>query len=376
MTSHPAPAPVPAALPFWAAFAFVPLALTAAWLGGWWIALLPLYGIYLPSLLDRLLGRNLGNPDPDAKAGLFWHRAATWAWWPCELLVVYGSLALATQGSHLPQAQFYLLAAAVGVVTGGTGIVFAHELMHRKARAERLLGDALMTLVCYGHFRTEHLLVHHRYVGTPRDAVTARYNEGFLRFFPRVLVGCLASAWNVESDRLRHRGLPLWHPTNPFWRYGLWSLAYLLLAVLMAGTAGALFFLAQALVAVLFLELVNYVEHYGLTRRHLGQGRYEAARPHHSWNTDHRFTNYLLINLQRHSDHHFHPNRRFPLLQTFAAEEAPQLPYGYPVMTALALVPPLWFRVMNPKVRAWRHRHYPDIADWSAYKAGTNPMPR
>ncbi|MAX74591.1 MAG: alkane 1-monooxygenase, partial [Nioella sp.] len=119
-----------------------------------------------------------------------------------------------------------------------------------------------------------------------------------------------------------------------------------------------------------------YVEHYGLTRKHLENGRYEHVQPHHSWNASHRVTNWLLINLQRHSDHHYKPSRRFPLLQTYTDAEAPQLPFGYPVMTLMALVPPLWRRRMNPRVRAWRARYYPEITDWSAYNKARNPMPR
>lgn len=121
---------------------------------------------------------------------------------------------------------------------------------------------------------------------------------------------------------------------------------------------------------------MNYVEHYGLTREHLGDGKYEHVKPHHSWNSAQKASNWLLINLQRHSDHHFKPDRRFPLLQNRAADEAPQLPYGYPVMTVAALMPRLWRRVMNPRVRAWRAQYYPQIKDWSDYAAARTPMPR
>src|SRR5690606_41769602 len=123
-------------------------------------------------------------------------------------------------------------------------------------------------------------------------------------------------------------------------------------------------------------EIVNCLKHCGLPRGHLGEGRYEHVLHRHSWNADHRVTNWLLINLQRHSDHHYKPDRRFPLLQTYDADEAPQLPFGYPAMTALAMIPPLWRRRMNPRVREWRRRHYPDISDWTAYNRGTLPMPR
>jgi alkane 1-monooxygenase len=147
----------------------------------------------------------------------------------------------------------------------------------------------------------------------------------------------------------------------------------LALALALGGWEGLGLFLMQAGVAVWQLELVNYVEHYGLTRRHLGQGRYEPVRPRHSWNASQRASNWLLINRQRHSDHHCKPDRRYPLLQTYAEDEAPLLPWGYPVMTTLAMVPPLWRRVMNPRVRAWRRQHYPEITDWTPYNRGALP---
>ena len=149
-----------------------------------------------------------------------------------------------------------------------------------------------------------------------------------------------------------------------------------LLAVLIGGWIGLLVFLYQAFIAISHLELTNYVEHYGLTRKHLGNGKYEHVQPHHSWNADHRASNWLLINLQRHSDHHYKPNRRFPLLQTYDAATAPQLPFGYPVMVLSALSPRLWKRTMNPRVRAWRDKYYPEITDWLPYNKGITDLPR
>ncbi|MEZ5913970.1 MAG: alkane 1-monooxygenase, partial [Paracoccaceae bacterium] len=245
-----------------------------------------------------------------------------------------------------------------------------------KSRLERGLGDLLLASVLYSHFRSEHLRVHHLWVATPRDPVTARYNEGFHRFFPRVLWQCPRSAWAAEAGMLRRRGKGPLDRANPFWRYLALQGAMLALAFALGGFAGLGLFAFQAFVAIWQLELVNYIEHYGLTRRHLGEGRYEHVLPRHSWNAAHRASNWLLINLQRHSDHHYKPDRRFPLLQTHAEADAPQLPHGYPAMTALAMVPPLWRRVMNRRVRDWRRRYYPDVTDWSGYNSASNPMPR
>jgi alkane 1-monooxygenase len=233
-----------------------------------------------------------------------------------------------------------------------------------------------LSTVLYSHFRSEHLRVHHLHVGTPRDPVTAHYNEGFHRFFPRVLWQCPQSAFAAEAAMLARKGLPRLHRSNPFWRYAALQLLALGLALTLGGWQGLALFLWQAGSAVWQLELVNYIEHYGLTRRHLGEGKYEHVLPCHSWNAAHKASNWLLINLQRHSDHHYKPDRRFPLLQTYAEDDAPQLPFGYPVMTAMAMVPPLWKRVMNRRVKAWRRKFYPDITDWHAYNKALNPLPR
>ncbi len=366
----------PGVAPFAVSLVLAVLVVVAAMLGGWWIALVPFYGMVASSLLDRLLGNNNSNPDPETgEAALRGHRLLTMIWLPLQVFFVYFAIVAATRFGHLSGVEAVFLMIAVGIATGEVGIVYAHELIHQKDRRERALGDALLAMVLFGHFRTKHILIHHRYVGTPADPVTARYNEGFYAYFPRVLYQGAVAAWRLEAARLRQKGLPEFDRSNPFWRYGSWSAGFLLLALLAGGWAGVGLFLIQAFIAVLFLELTNYVEHYGLVRKHLGGGKYEPVRPHHSWNSPRRFTNYLLINLQRHSDHHYKPDRRFPVLQTYDESEAPQIPYGYPFLAAIALVPPVWFRLMNPRVRKWRAMYYPEITDWSAYKTASNPLP-
>jgi len=366
-----------AALPFWLSLAFLPLIALGATRGGWTLFLLPIYGWVLTSLLDALLGLNRENADPATpEAELFWYRLITLVWFPIQAVTLYGLIWYSTHAAHLSGWEKIVLFFGVGVITGSVGINYAHELMHQRSRQERWLADLLLATVLYSHFRSEHLLVHHRYVATPRDAVTARYNEGFHRMFFRVLTEGPGSAWRAEVQMLARAGRGRCHPSNPFWRYAALQAGALLLALAIGGWTGLGLFLWQAFVAIWQLELVNYVEHYGLTRRHLGDGRYEHVLPRHSWNADHKVTNWLLINLQRHSDHHYKPDRRFPLLQSYAADEAPQLPYGYPAMTALAMVPPLWRKRMNPRVRSWRGQHYPDITDWADYNRGSLPMPK
>ena len=365
------------ALPFWLSFLLVPLAWIGALAGGWTVLLLPLVTWYLFAALDGVFGLNLENADPATpEADLRWYRWLTMAWVPVQFLTLFGLLWYVPRADHLSGLERVVLFFGVGVITGTVGINYSHELMHQKNRTERWLGDLLLAMVLYSHFRSEHLLVHHRYVGTPRDPVTARYNEGFHRFYPRVLRQSLISAFRAEQAMLARKGKPWTDPANPFWRYWALQGAMLGLAVLLGGWTGLTLFLVQAGTAIWQLELVNYVEHYGLTRKHLGDGRYEHVQPHHSWNAAHKVSNWLLINLQRHSDHHYKPDRRFPLLQNHTEDEAPQLPYSYPVMTVAAMIPPLWRRVMNPRVRRWRATYYPEITDWTPYNRASNPMPR
>ena len=365
------------ALPFWLSLGTVPLAAIGALWGGWSVALLPLYSWGMFSLLDALLGPNHDNADPSTPdQDLFWYRLITLLWFPLQAITLFTLIWYVPQADHLGTAEKLGLFFGVGVISGTIGINYSHELMHQKAAAERWLGDLLLACVLYSHFRSEHLRVHHQYVATPRDPVTARYNEGFHRFLPRVLWQCPQSAFRAEAAMLARKSLPWHHRSNPFWRYAVLQLLALGLALALGGWQGLGLFLWQAGSAVWQLELVNYIEHYGLTRRHLGDGKYEHVLPRHSWNAAQKASNWLLLNLQRHSDHHYKPDRRFPLLQDYGTDEAPQLPFGYPLMTTMALFPPLWKRVMNHRVKAWRRQFYPDVTDWNAYNKARNPQPK
>ena len=363
------------AIPFWASLALVPVVVLAGMQGGWTIFLVPACTWALFSGLDAIIGDDRSNIDPETPDGrLFWYQLVTRVWVPVQAALLIWALAYVPSAAHLSGLEKFGVFFGVGVLTGTIGINYAHELMHQPGRLDRWLGDILLAMVLYSHFRSEHLLVHHRYVATPRDAVTARMGESFPRFFLRVLPECLVSAWAAERDRLARKGLPVWDRANPFWRYGGLQAGFLLIALLLGGWAGLALFAVQAFTAAWQLELVNYVEHYGLERKHLGGGRYEHVAPRHSWNATRKASNWLLINLQRHSDHHYKPARPFPLLQSGDPSDTPELPYGYPVMTTAAMIPPLWRRLMNPHVRRWRATYYPEITDWS--RTRHRPEPR
>ncbi len=370
-------APLGGALPFWLSLLLVPLALISASQGGWTVFLLPVVTWYLFSALDYLIGLNTANADPETpEVDLYWHRLITVIWAPVQFCLLFGLIWYVAPSTDLAAWEKIAIFFGMGVITGTVGINYSHELMHQKPRLERWMADILLAMVLYSHFRSEHLLVHHRYVGTPRDPVTARMGESFYRFYPRVLRQCFHSAFKAERDKLARINRPWSDRRNPFWIYWALQAGMLGLAFALGGWVGLALFLVQAGTAIWQLELVNYVEHYGLTRKHLGDGKYEHVQPRHSWNAAHKVSNWLLINLQRHSDHHYKPDRRFPVLQNYGADDAPQLPHGYPVMTIAAMIPPLWRRVMNPRVRAWRKTYYPEITDWRPYNKALNPLPR
>ncbi|MCE6960096.1 alkane 1-monooxygenase [Cereibacter sphaeroides] len=370
-SNTPPIAQLKSALPFAIPLAMVPLALIGAAYGGWTVLLLPLFAWGLFDVLDLVLGQNTRNEDPATdEKDLFWFRLLTMIWVPIQFLLLFGLIGYVSNTTDLGLIGKVGLFLGIGAMTGTVGLVYAHELIHRNTRLERWLGDILLAMVLYSHFRTGHLKTHHLHVGTAQDPATARYGEDFPVYAQRVLTEGHRRAWETEADLLRRAGRPLHSIRNPFWVYGSLQLVMVGLALALGGAQGLLLFLVQAIVAVCQLELINYVAHYGLTRRILPDGTAEPVLPRHSWNSAQKASNWLLINLQRHSDHHGNPDRRYPLLQTLPEDAAPQLPHGYLVMAAMALYPKVWQSRMNPRVQAWRTRHYPDVQDWAPYTFG------
>jgi len=321
----------------------------SATLGGAATFLALAYPFVLVPLVDAVAPRNMRNAAAGDRAALeasAGYRLVTWVWVPVQIALIGWLAASAARGQFAPLGLAGLIV-SVGVTTGAIGITFAHELIHRPGAFERALGEVLLASVSYTHFAIEHVYGHHRHVATPRDPATARFGESVYTFYPRTVFGSLASALRIERDRLGRRGLPAWHPLNRFWRYGA-EQALLYGAVWAAAGAGAAAAVAaQAVVAFSLLEVINYVEHYGLERARRADGSYERVSPRHSWDSSHRMSNWVLINLARHADHHARAARRYQALDHL--DEAPQLPAGYGTMFLVALVPPLWRRVMDPR---------------------------
>ncbi|MEO0618381.1 MAG: alkane 1-monooxygenase [Pseudomonadota bacterium] len=350
--------PASTVLPYCITLALVPLLLGGMAYGGWWIVGAFVFTFLATPVLDTLVPLNSANASAatgdDEIRGHIW---LTWAWVPLQLGLIVALLFTVGQTAQLTTVEALAMAATLGLATGGIGITYAHELMHQRNRLEKQLAEILMCSTLYGHFCIEHVFGHHLHVATPRDPASARPGESLYRFLPRTLIGTWRSSWAIQRAQLEKREQPVWSWRNAFWRYAAWTVFWFALAYAIAGWTGLAVFVVQAVVAVLLLETVNYLEHYGLQRRQLENGRYEPTREHHSWNANHRFSNYMLINLQRHSDHHRNPIRRYPLLQAHPDDTAPQLPYGYSWMVVLALLPPAWFRVMDPKVAAWQAKY-------------------
>ncbi|MFR9751168.1 alkane 1-monooxygenase [Nocardia sp. 004] len=241
------------------------------------------------------------------------------------------------------------LALTVGLI-GGVGINTAHELGHKKVNLERWLSRIALAQSFYGHFYIEHNRGHHVRVATPEDPASSRVGETFWAFLPRTVWGSLKSAWRLEKTRLQRLGIRPWSLRNEV--LVAWSMSAVLYAALLAvfGLGLLPYLVLQAVFAFSLLEAVNYLEHYGLARQRTPSGRYERPAPVHSWNSDHIVTNIFLYHLQRHSDHHAYPTRRYQTLRSW--DGAPNLPSGYASMVLLAYVPPLWRRVMDKRVLA------------------------
>ncbi|MCH2022588.1 MAG: alkane 1-monooxygenase [Saprospiraceae bacterium] len=251
------------------------------------------------------------------------------------------------------------LTLTVGIYFGGVGINVAHELGHRKEWFPQFLGKILLVPNLYMHFAIEHVHGHHVNIATPKDPATSRFNENIYAFYVRSVVYSYISAWQLENKRLKNQGSASFSIYNQMIHFQLIQVAYLVSIVLFFGWAILPFAIITAILGAMMLETVNYIEHYGLQRRKLESGRYETVQPWHSWNCNHDIGRILLYELTRHSDHHYKASRQYQILRHF--DKTPLLPWGYPTSMLIALVPPLWFHLMNPKVEFYKEQ-IPELA--------------
>ncbi|WP_308170636.1 alkane 1-monooxygenase [[Mycobacterium] fortunisiensis] len=344
----------------WPLAAVVPGLVVLSWLAVkvtglswfWWLG--PVLAFVLMPLLDHLVGTDSSNPAEGAYVDLDrdpWYRWATCLYLPNQYLSLVFACWVFSGGGWvaLSVADRLGLLVTVGIV-GGIGINAAHELGHKNARLERRLSRAALAQTCYGHFAVEHNRGHHARVATPDDPASSMLGQSLYRFIGRSVIGGLRSAWGLEARRLARHGRSPWTLQNDVLSTWLTSAALFAGLAVWFGPVVLPLLAGQAVVGVGLLEAVNYIEHYGLRRARLPDGRYERVSTQHSWNANTLVANIFLFHLQRHSDHHTNPQRRYQNLRS--VQTAPQLPAGYGTMLMLALVPPLWRRVMDPRVIA------------------------
>jgi alkane 1-monooxygenase len=339
----------------WLLGAIVPLLPFVAWglvqlsgAGVFWFAGPALVFIVFP-LLDLIVGADPSNPPDSVLTWLEqdrYYRYCTYLYLP----LLYASLVFSCwlwAYDHLTVLDKVGLAATLAMVSG-IAIADAHELGHKRASLERWLSKIALAPTGYGHFYIEHNRGHHVRVSTPEDPASARLGESFYAFLPRTVLGSLRSAWRLERARFERLQRSPWTIRNDL--LNAWLMTAVLFGALVAafGVAIVPYLLLQAVLGFSLLEVVNYLEHYGLLRRRREDGRYERCRAEHSWNSNNVASNVMLYHLQRHSDHHTHPVRRYQALRH--VEEAPQLPTGYAGMIVLALLPPLWSRAMDRRL--------------------------
>lgn len=331
------------------------------WLGGMYLWMIHIFVFLLVPLMDMLVQRdreNVPQVEVSQRSKAFFYRAVTYLWVYVQLAVLFWAFYVVSTATF-SWWQWVAFTSGTALVTGGIGITVAHELGHKSQRIQQLYAQILLMTVSYMHFFIEHNRGHHVRVATPDDPATSRFGESFYSFWIRSVGDGFFSAWELEKTRLAKRGRSAWTMQNQM----IW---FQLLPIIFSGAAFLLFsllqnrpvweipafFFAQSILAFTLLEAVNYLEHYGMERRLLETGFYEKVSPLHSWNASQTVSNFLLFQLQRHSDHHAFAHKPYQVLNHY--DESPQLPVGYSAMILVAFFPPIWFAMMNPRLKQWR----------------------
>ncbi len=305
-------------------------------------------------LLDWLFGEDENNPPevlvPQLEKDTY-YRILTFLTVPLHFIVFFGcAFWVGTQ--NLPWWGFLALTVAVGFADG-FAINTGHELGHKRSRLETTLAKIVLAVPAYGHFWIEHNRGHHRDVATPEDPASARMGESIYKFARREIPGAFHRAWMIEHERLGRKKVPVWSFNNEILQ------SYVLTAVMQIGLIATFgwimipFLVIHNFFSWWVLTSANYIEHYGLLRNKQADGKYERCQPHHSWNANHKYSNLLLFHLQRHSDHHANPTRRYQSLRHF--EDLPSLPSGYYGMYIIAYIPWLWYKLLDARLLALPH---------------------
>ncbi|TNE56338.1 MAG: alkane 1-monooxygenase [Bacteroidetes bacterium] len=304
--------------------------------------IIPLFELWMPRSTA-----NIPPEEEDSRSRLRFFDLLLYLNLPLLYLIVFWYFQV-VRNQILTSAEWAGLTFGTGIIVGALGINVAHELGHRNSRFEQAMSKWMLLTALYQHFFIEHNRGHHKNVATDRDPASARRGELLQWFWLRSITGGWRNAWQLERDRLEKAGKPVFSLHNEMLRFQFWQAGWLIGIALVFGLKGLLGALCIAGVGILLLETINYVEHYGLRRRVLPSGRPEPVTPAHSWNSNHEMGRIFLYELTRHSDHHYKATRKFQILRHL--DESPQLPFGYPTSIILALIPPVWFRIMNTRL--------------------------
>lgn len=333
-----------------AAFSLPLVALISLYFKGVYSFLTPVYAFGIIPVLELLLPiqtENLTAEEADSKLKskvfdwlLYMNLPVVFA------LLIYSFIIVST--NVLETYEFIGMFISMGIVLGTNGINVAHELGHRQSTNERFIGKALLLPAFYMHFYIEHNFGHHLHAATPEDPATARYNQSVYSFWFTSTVRQYFNAWRIQTKRLQNNNQSFLSVNNDMLWYTILQLTYLAVVFMFFGKTVLLFALLSGIGGFIMLETVNYIEHYGLLRHKTKSGRYERVREMHSWNSNHVVGRIVLYELTRHSDHHYKTSKKYQILDCH--DESPQMPYGYPTSMVLALMPPLWFKIMNKRV--------------------------
>lgn len=337
-------------LKYLAAFSIPAVAFLGLYLKGYWVWATPVFAFVCIPILELIFPVDTENlKTEDAKHQLK-KKVFDWLLY-LNLPIVYGLIILtlyAVSTARLETYEFIGLIISVGIVLGVNGINVGHELGHRQTTNERFLGKALLLPSFYMHFYIEHNYGHHLNAATPEDPATARYNQSVYSFWFTSTIRQYFSAWKIQLKLLKNNGLTFFSIKNDMFWYVVIQAAYLTAIILVFGKLALIFAFLSGVVGFVLLETVNYIEHYGLIRLKTKSGRYERVKEVHSWNSNHVIGRIVLYELTRHSDHHYKSSKKYQVLDCH--DESPQMPYGYPTSMVLAMVPPLWFKIMNKRV--------------------------
>jgi len=358
--------PISKKLGFLFIYLFIPMPIIGLYLGGMYNFMSFIVIFMGVPLIDFFFTDNR-NPTPDEENILKrdkYFKLITLLYVPTQIaLLIFGMMTIHL--ATLSWVEWLGFTMSMGLVSGGVGINLAHELMHKNDKLQHIASKILLMTVCYGHFFIEHVRGHHVRVATPDDPATARFGESVYRFIPRTLVGSFKSAWRLEKKRLESKGYSLFNLHNQFYYIIIPEILIALGAFMYGGIAVLAYFLLQAFTAIMLLEVVNYIEHYGLLRKTLPNGQYEKVSIKHSWNANHWLSNLLLFHLQRHSDHHANGAKPYQILKTI--DDSPQLPSGYLGLYVIAFIPPLWRFIMDKRVK--QYEAYQQVNESSCLEA-------